>query len=98
MYKNYKKKSSFSAVFSSSSLHKAIQNNTLGIPEDEKLPDSDKVLPYCFIGDEAFPLSNHMMRPFGKADLNREHRAFNVRFEIEKKLNFFRIIFHIFIN
>ena len=41
----------------------------MNIPSPAKIPESDDLeLPYFFLGDEIFPLSNWLMRPYsGKA-------------------------------
>lgn len=37
-------------------------------PPPEILPDTNKKLPYVHIGDEAFRLEPHMMRPYAKTE------------------------------
>lgn len=43
------------------------------------MPGSEKQIPFHFVGDEAFPLSFFMMRPFPASALNDERRIFNYR-------------------
>ncbi len=58
-------------VFSSSTLNDAIEFRSLGIPSPERLPGSERVLPYVIVGDEAFPLKTNLMRPYpGRSTFN----------------------------
>lgn len=44
------------------------------------MPNTTIVLPYTFIGDEIFPLGEHLMKPFNKRFINDdEQRIFNYR-------------------
>lgn len=54
-------------------------NNTLKIPPDTCPPNSPTQLPYVFVGDEAFSLRKHFMKPFSQRELTHEHRIFNYR-------------------
>ena len=49
------------SVYNNSHLGYAIENNLLHIPGPERFPNSDKRLPFVFIGDDAFGLKTHMM-------------------------------------
>lgn len=67
-------------VFQKSSLWKNIQNGAMEFPKFEPLPGSDSPnMPYFFLGDEAFPLSTKLMRPFGGHNLTIQKRIFNYR-------------------
>jgi hypothetical protein len=44
-------------IFKSTVLYKKIQDKTLDIPESKEIIDNGPVLPYFFLGDEAFPLT-----------------------------------------
>ncbi|XP_068235685.1 putative nuclease HARBI1 [Palaemon carinicauda] len=43
-------------VWANTSISQRIINHTAGLPEDTKLPGSDKTLPFVFLADDAFPL------------------------------------------
>lgn len=51
-------------IFAASDLGKHINNGTLNIPEAKPLPGEVEPMPFCFVGDEAFPLKLNLMRPF----------------------------------
>lgn len=69
-----------SSIFKRSSLWQSIESNTQPLPEEKCLPgtESPKV-PYFFVGDEAFGLHRHLLRPFGGTHLTVEKRIFNYR-------------------
>lgn len=63
-------------------------NSQLGIPAPSKLPldDYDDCLfPYYFVGDEAFPLSRYLLRPYSKRILDNTKRIFNYRLSRGRK-------------
>ena len=70
----------------SSTFGKALRNNNLNLPEPTSLPGDNQKIPYFFIGDEVFPLSKNLMRPFSRTELsNNEQRIFNSRFSRARK-------------
>lgn len=58
-------RASDSTIYKECYLYKALQNQTLNIPTDRVLFDNKKI-PHFFIGDDAFPLSDHLMKPFNR--------------------------------
>lgn len=72
-------KDSDGGVLSNSKFLKCIENNSLNIPKEETLPNSNIIAPFVFIGDEAFPLRDYLMRPFPRNQLqdNQEKAVFN---------------------
>lgn len=57
-------------VFKASEFGRQLGNETLDIPKLSRLPNSTKVAPYVYVGDEAFQLRPDFMRPFpGKSML-----------------------------
>ena len=68
-------------IFSSSVLAKNLNKQTLQLPPPALLPNFEQPLPYVFVGDEAFPLSNNLMRPYPKRSVtgNYENKVFNYR-------------------
>lgn len=68
-----------SGIFAKCEFGKQLLSNTLGVPESEIFPGTDFKLPFVFIGDEAFPLSGNLMRPFPGKELDIERRIYNYR-------------------
>ncbi|XP_064639806.1 uncharacterized protein LOC135495272 [Lineus longissimus] len=50
-------------VYKTSTLAKALETGELNITSKCQLPGTDKLVPYVFVGDDAFPLNNGMMKP-----------------------------------
>lgn len=51
----------------------------MNIPSPSTLNDSEYVLPYVFVGDEAFALNTNLLRPYGGNELTKEQKIFNYR-------------------
>lgn len=68
-----------STVYLNSKLHEIMLQGNLPIPPPKPLPGFDQPVPYVFIADEGFPLSNSMMRPYPGKNLTVEQRVFNYR-------------------
>lgn len=93
-------------VLANTSFYEKLQSDTLKLPKAQKLAHSDKVLPYVFVGDDAFPLGEHLMKPFPQSNLGNEKRIFNYRLSRSRRIieNVFGIlaarfrIFHTEIN
>lgn len=67
-------------IFVRSEFGKAIQNSTLNLPRGEiNLPGSNTITPCFFVGDEAFSLSKHIMRPYSGRNLETRKKIFNYR-------------------
>ena len=53
------------------------------LPPPKALPNTDEELPHFLVGDEAFPLQRHLMRPYARVSLvgpeADERRIFNYR-------------------
>lgn len=59
---------------------KKLENNELNIPTSQPLPGTENLsLPYIFVGDEAFSISQHIMRPYSGKILSEEKIIFNYR-------------------
>ena len=66
-------------VLSYTKFGRALSDNSLGIPEPAQLPNSQRLLPFVFLGDDAFALTDNLMKPYPQAGLNLERRIFNYR-------------------
>ena len=61
-----------SEIFKTSEMGKRLSENRLNIPPGRRLPNdyAGDVMPFAVVGDEAFGLGNHILRPFTKKNLN----------------------------
>lgn len=73
------------AVFRSSTLGRLLNKDKLLIPKSTRLPNDDTDFPFYFVGDEAFPLQKHLMRPYPKRVLDNDKRIFNYRLSRGRK-------------
>lgn len=73
-----------SSIFKKSNFGQRLKNNELDLPLDSPLPVPDNFekgpqFPYVLLGDEAFGLSEHVMRPYPSKGLSYEKRIYNYR-------------------
>ncbi|XP_049954717.1 uncharacterized protein LOC126470753 [Schistocerca serialis cubense] len=70
-----------SNVFKKSNFYQKLKSNQLNIPDPQKLPHDEEgePQPFNFVGDEAFALSRHILRPYSKKNLIMKQRVFNYR-------------------
>lgn len=66
-------------VLAHTSFGRALSNKSLKIPEPAQLPNSEKILPFVFVGDDAFALTEKFMKPYSQTGLTVEKRIFNYR-------------------
>lgn len=67
-------------VFHNSMLYKKLQDESLNLPQPSTLPGRQMLMPYYFIGDEAFPLMQNMMKVYsGMHPKGSTKRLFNYR-------------------
>lgn len=93
-------------VIEQTRFYKKLKDNALHIPVFNRLTGSEKMLNYVFIGDEAFALTPHFLKPFNQRELTDERKIFNYRLSRARRVvenafgilaNRFRI-FHTSIN
>lgn len=68
-----------SSVFKETVFWKLLQKNMLDIPQPRPLIATEDNLPFVLVGDEAFALSQNLLRPYGGHSLSIEKRIFNYR-------------------
>ena len=68
-------------VLNHSVFGQAMENGTLPLPTPETLPGTSTGVswPYVFVGDAAFPLKTHMLRPYPGRFLEEDRQIFNYR-------------------
>lgn len=54
-------------------------SGALNIPADRALPGTNAKLPFVLLGDEAYPLTEHLLKPFARNQLNEPKKIFNYR-------------------
>lgn len=79
----------------------AIRTGEINWPPSKNLPNSTTEYHYFFIGDEAFPVSKHLLRPYSGRNLDGEKTYFNekqksTRNVIERTFGIFANMFRIF--
>lgn len=74
-------KDSDGGVLSNSKFFQDLNSGSLQLPPEERLPHSNIVAPYVFLGDEAFPLKTFLMRPYPRrqASGNANKSVFNYK-------------------
>ena len=66
-------------------LHNA--DNPLNLPQPHPLRGSTKPIIFVLTGDEAFPLSEHMLKPYPRRDLTVEERIANYRISRGRRIS-----------
>lgn len=68
-------------IFAKSPLGRMLNSGSMNLPEPKPLSGQSTVVPYVFIGHEAFPLMPNLMRPYPKARVtgNYRNKVFNYR-------------------
>lgn len=88
-----------SSIFSKSEIGKQVYSGQL-FPPDQRLPGSDKVLPYVMLGDDAFRLHKHLLKPYSRPSTKLDERKtiFNYRLSRARRVseNSFGLLCQIF--
>ncbi|XP_049304029.1 putative nuclease HARBI1 [Bactrocera dorsalis] len=72
-------RASDAGIFSDSLFFMSLKNNELKIPSKECPPGCDTALPYVFVADDAFPLTENVMKPFSPSSMIKDEIIFNYR-------------------
>lgn len=78
-----------------SALGKAFDEGRMNIPQPAAIKEGGPILPYCLVGDEAFPLKSYLLRPYPrKGRLTPEQNIYNYRLSRARRIieNTFGII------
>lgn len=68
------------AIFANSPIGQQIRDRGLDLPNGvAPLPGSNLKTPCCFVGDDAFPLSTRLMKPYSGHYLPNDEKIFNYR-------------------
>ncbi len=66
-------------VIEYTNFYRKLKNGELSLPAPKKTKNSDKLLPFVFVADEAFTLRTDFLKPFSRRDLNNAKKIFNYR-------------------
>lgn len=67
-------------IFEECNLKQLLDQKKLNIPEPIRLTGQLEKTPYFIISDDAFPLSNYLMKPYSRiGNLSKEQEIFNYR-------------------
>lgn len=77
-------KQSDGGIFSKSNLYQRLMNHSFNMPDDNKLPQTDVKLPCVILGDEAYPLTPWLMRPFPRRELSGPQRYSIITYQNKK--------------
>lgn len=76
-----------SHVFQRSYFGKRLERFQLHLPDKQQLPnDNGPSMPFVFVADEAFALGEHMLRPYGRQNLNEGKKIFNYRLTRSRRM------------
>uniref|UniRef100_A0A6P7GW89 Nuclease HARBI1 n=1 Tax=Diabrotica virgifera virgifera TaxID=50390 RepID=A0A6P7GW89_DIAVI len=83
-----------SGVFETTTFYQKFMNGYLNFSAPSPLPGAQTPVPYVLLGDSAFPINKHFMKPFPSKDINKEQRIFNYRLSRARRIveNAFGII------
>ncbi|GFO17555.1 hypothetical protein PoB_004406000 [Plakobranchus ocellatus] len=62
-----------------------MEKKKLGLPQPDKIPNTDIGLAHVYVGDEPFALTQSLMRPFPRRQLNNDRRIFSYRLARAKR-------------
>lgn len=73
-------------VWANSTLCRVLERGSAGLPDDAHLPGSQKILPYVFVGDDAFPLKRYFMKPYPFKNQDDDQRIFSYRLSRARRI------------
>lgn len=86
-------------VFKNSNFFSKLSEGDLNIPDDNALPGRRTPVPFVFVADDAFPLQDHVMKPYpGTQEAGSTERIFNYRLSRARRIveNAFGILSAVF--
>ena len=66
-------------LFNASQFKDALESGDLNLPPAEPMPNDNVPMNYFFLGDDAFPLRETMMKPYSQRGLSHDNRIYNYR-------------------
>ncbi|XP_012522028.1 protein ALP1-like [Monomorium pharaonis] len=75
------------SIFRDSAIGQAFDEGQMGIPQPTVVREGGSVLPYCLVGDEAFPLKSYLLRPYpGRDGLIPKQSIYNYRLSRARRM------------
>ena len=68
-------------------LNRHIQAGDLNIPKTDLLPGTSIKMPHMIVSDEAFPLTEHIMKPYARRNLTHGQAIFNYRLSRARRIS-----------
>lgn len=85
-------KSSDPAVFHNSMLYKKLMENTMNLPDAKPIfSNNTTCLPHVTVGDEAFGIMKHIMRPYSGKHLTTDIQEKDLQLQIVKSTSVYRM-------
>jgi len=74
-------------IFRSSLIGQKFHNKEMNVPQPQPILADGVLLPYVIVGDEAFPLTEYLLRPYlGRGALNKERKIYNNRLSRARRM------------
>lgn len=75
------------SVFRKSNFGRRLLSNQLDLPASSVIPNYNEgsVMPFVFVGDEAFPLLKNLMRPYPSRNLSMKEKIYNYRLSYARR-------------
>lgn len=74
-------------IFRSSLMGQKFHNEEMNLPEPQATLADEIPLPFVIVGDEAFPLSEYLLRPYpGRGGLSQERKIYNYRLSRARRM------------
>ncbi|XP_035228655.1 protein ALP1-like [Stegodyphus dumicola] len=73
-------------VWDKSKLKSLVERDELFLPAPNTLPGTDVNVPYVIVADDAFPLTQYIMKPYPGRHLTKEKRIFNYRLSRARRI------------
>lgn len=73
-------------VWANTTLSRHLEEGTAGLPEPDQVQGSQRTLPYVFVGDDAFPLKQYLMKPYPNKNQDEEQRIFSYRLSRARRI------------
>lgn len=72
--------------FSHTKFLQTLQEATVNMPNEDNIQNTDMSLPYVFVGNEGFPLTENLIKPYSETDLTNEEITFNHRLSCVQRI------------